>query len=417
MANHLTAGARWSELPTHAAWLDAERDRLLRFHELHARESAIGFAALDATGTPVTQAPRELYSNARLVHCFAIEHLLGRPGAADLASHGLEAITGPFRDPEYGGWYAAINPDGSIADDTKSTYAHAFVILAGASATQAGLPGGRELLDESLGVVSDRLWEETSSAAVEACLRDWTVAEPGYRGQNANMHLTEAYMAAFDATDDRTVQRRAELIATKLIHQHARAWDWRVPEHFNGDWEVDLGYNQDRPNDPFRPAGTVPGHWFEWVRLVLTLQSLPGSRVSWAQEAAIAMFDRAVLDGWDDCNGGVLYSTDLAGGAPINTDKMYWTVAEAVGAAVYLAAATDDVQYEHWYRAFWNEIEAHVIDREHGSWKHQQAADGTLKADIWPGKPDLYHAWQATLYSRLDPGLGLAAAARSGKFG
>ncbi|MBO0812717.1 MAG: AGE family epimerase/isomerase, partial [Microlunatus sp.] len=234
MTNNVAAGANWSALPTHIAWLDAERDRLLRFHERHGREAAVGFATLDANGAPIVRAPRELYSTARLVHCFAIEHLLGRPGAADLARHGLDAITGPFRDPSYGGWYAAIGPDGSVADDTKSSYAHAFVILAGASATQAGLPGGRELLDEALSVVTDRLWDETESAVIEACLGDWTVAEPDYRGQNANMHLTEAYLAAYEATGDQILQRRAERIATKIIHQHARAWDWRVPEHFNG---------------------------------------------------------------------------------------------------------------------------------------------------------------------------------------
>lgn len=405
------AGARWAHLFTHRAWLDGERDRLLRFHERHALTQEVGFAPLDVAGRPVTGAARELYATARLVHCFAVEHLLGRPGAADIASHGMAALTDQFLDRKYGGWFAALRPDGSVADSAKSAYGHAFVILAAASATQARLDGGRQLLDNALAVVSDHLWNEDESAVIDACRQDWTITEPGYRGQNANMHLTEAYIAAAEALGDQTVQHRAERIAEKLIDQHARAWQWRVPEHFTATWQVAPRYNEDRPADPFRPSGALVGHWFEWARLVLTLQTLPASNVPWAGEAAAALFHRGIADGWDPVNGGIIYSTDFHG-VPVNTDRMHWAIAEGVGAAVYLSEVTGKPMYEHWYRTFWDEIDRHVIDRDLGSWWHQCAADKTPKSDTWPGKPDLYHAWQATLYARVDTSVGLATAAR-----
>jgi sulfoquinovose isomerase len=38
-------------------------------------------------------------------------------------------------------------------------YDHAFVVLAGATATRAGITGGEELLSQSLDVVEQHFWD------------------------------------------------------------------------------------------------------------------------------------------------------------------------------------------------------------------------------------------------------------------
>jgi mannose/cellobiose epimerase-like protein (N-acyl-D-glucosamine 2-epimerase family) len=409
-----TAGPAWRESAGHRRWLQGEQDRLVAFHSRNALEAPIGFDPLDAAGRPEREAPRELYATARLVHCFAIEHLLGRPGAALIALHGLRALTGALHDDTHGGWFTAVDPAGQPVDDTKATYAHAFVLLAGASATQAGLPGARVLLDEAAETIDRHLWQKAEGAALDGLRRDWQSLESGYRGQNANMHLTEAYLAAAEATGDEQYLRRAESIANLIVNTNARATHWRIPEHYDAEWHVLPRYNEDRPGDKFRPFGVTVGHWFEWARLILSMAALPGSDAAWAPEAAAGLFHRAVDDGWDDERGGLVYTTDFTGRS-VNPDRMHWVIAEAVGAAHYLATLTGESEYETWYRRFWDEIEARVIDRDGGSWWHQRAADGSPKTDTWPGKPDLYHAWQATLYPRSSTSLGLAAAARAGR--
>lgn len=409
------AGPSWLAAPGHRRWLRAEQDRLVGFQQRVAGRSGVGFAPLDATGEP-TEEDRPLYATARLVHCFALEHLLGRPGAAEVAEHGLAALTGPYVDDDHGGWVSALAADGSVADDSKSAYGHAFVILAAASARQAGLSGADRLLADALQVVDQHLWRDDEGGVVEACTRDWQVVEPDYRGQNANMHLTEAYLAAHEATGDPEPLRRAERIAARLINEHARACEWRVPEHFGPDWAVRPDYNIDRPADQFRPYGTVVGHAFEWARLVLQLESTDGAEVDWAAEAAAGLFNQGVTDGWIPDHGGVLYSVDFDG-RPVNTDRMHWVMAEAVGAAWALRVRTGDDQYETWYRRFWGDIERHLIDVDLGSWWHQRAADGGPKSDTWAGKPDLYHAWQATLYARIDGPGGIGRAALEGRIG
>ena len=407
------AGPVWIDSPHHHRWLRAEQDRLLAFHEVHALTSGVGFAPLDSLGRPETDQPRQLYATARLVHCFAIAHLLGRPGARPIAEHGLEALSGVFSAGAGQGWYASTTADGDPLDTTRSAYGHAFVLLAATSAAQAGLVGATDLLSEVDQVITDQFWDERDGAVVDALDATGRLLEPGYRGQNANMHLVEAYTSAFELTGRPHHQRRAERIADRIVNRDARASSWRLPEHYDQSWTVDPSFHLDQPDDPLRPPGSLVGHWFEWARLLLDLAALPGSAIPWARQAAEALFAAGVRDGWDPHRGGFVYSVDLEGAA-LDKDRMHWVLAEATGAAVRLWRTTQDLGYERLYRRFWDHAASTMLDLENGSWWHQLDPDGRPRTTTWSGKPDLYHALQATLYARAAPGTGLAAAARAG---
>lgn len=56
------------------------------------------------------------------------------------------------------------------------------------------------------------------------------------------------------------------------------------------------------------------------------------------------------------------------------------------------------------YAQFMEYLDEKVLDHEHGSWFHQLDAQNHLLDTVWPGKSDLYHAFQATLipYSKVD---------------
>jgi hypothetical protein len=82
-------------------------------------------------------------------------------------------------------------------------------------------------------------------------------------------------------------------------------------------------------------------------------------------------------------------------------------MAEAIGAAVFLWRVTGDPEYERWYQRFWSFTDRYLIDREHGGWRHQLDSDNRPADTVWKGKPDAYHAYQATLFAELDPRRGL----------
>ena len=130
--------------------------------------------------------------------------------------------------------------------------------------------------------------------------------------------------------------------------------------------------------------------------------------------AAQALFGQAVADGWAvDGADGFVYTTDWDG-SPVVRDRMHWVAAEATAAAAALWARTGDSSYATSYERWWDYTDAHLIDRERGSWHHQLDAANRPIATVWPGKPDLYHAFQATLFPRLPLSPTLATALSRG---
>lgn len=404
----------WLTSPAHARWLEREADALLSF----ASGSMVpeGFGYLDDEGEPVPAEGAHLWITCRMTHVFALGALLGRPGSATMVDHGLAALAGPLKDADHGGWYAQVGPDGPI-DSRKMAYAHAFVVLATSSAAAAGRPGAREALDEALAVSLERFWDEDAGMVVESWDASFTELEP-YRGVNANMHTVEGYLAAADVTGDDVWLDRAARITRRVVGQWAPAQDWRIPEHFDPDWQPDLTYNDHAPADPFRPAGATVGHWFEWSRLALHVAEALRTRGREVPQelvvGATALFDAGVREGWAvDGDDGFVYTVTFAG-EPLVRERMHWVVTEALGAAAALGRFTGDEGYDDWYRLWWEYAAVHLIDEEHESWIHELSPSNEPSSTVWSGKPDVYHAVQATLIPRLPLAPTLATAMQRG---
>ena len=389
----------WRTLPSHVHWLAAECDRLLDFGEAAATPSD-GFAWLDTRGAPDPAKPTQTWVTARMTHVYSLATLMGRPGSAPLVDAGLAALAGRLHDEVNGGWYAAIAPDGT-PDTTKQAYEHAFVVLAASSAAVAGRPGAEDLLADALDVLATRFWREDEGMLAESAAADWSDPEP-YRGVNANMHGVEAMLAAADATGDAVWRDRAARVVDRVVHHSAAANGWRLVEHHDADWHPLPDYNTDDRAHPFRPYGVTIGHLLEWARLVLHLRAALGAAApDHLLDDARALFDRAVTDGWSvDGAEGFVYTTDFDG-APVVRERMHWVLAEAIGAAAALHEVTGEDPYEQWYRTWWDSAARHFLDPGGGSWWHELGTDLRPSGTVWSGKPDTYHAVQATLVPRL----------------
>lgn len=391
---------RWLHAPAHLRWLESECDALLRFGR--AARTPRGFGYLDAGGVVTDLYSSELWITCRMTHSFALGTLLGRPGCAPLVDHGIRALAATFADGEHGGWYTAVDGTGPVVD-RKEAYPHAFVLLATASATAAGRPGAVELFEHAQQVSSDYFWREDEGMVVEGYDRAFERSED-YRGVNANMHTVEAYLATADVSGEDLWLNRALRIVSRVVDGFARSSDWRIPEHFDSDWAPVPDYNRDQPAHPFRPYGTTVGHSLEWARLALhtaaALHARGRTPEPWMLEGARALFARAVTDGWAvDGSDGFIYTVD-PDGVPVIHERMHWVVTEAIGAAAALYAATGEPDYEQWYRSWWDYADVHLIEAP-GAWRHELGPDNRPSATTWPGKPDIYHALQASLVPRL----------------
>jgi mannose/cellobiose epimerase-like protein (N-acyl-D-glucosamine 2-epimerase family) len=396
------ANSKWVVLPSHQTWLTQQAEALFAFYERQIVNSLGGFHDLDDFGRPAAPGngaggtpARYLFATSRIVHAYSIAHLMGRPGADVIIDHGMDFLWKGHRDSELGGYFWGVGYEGPV-DSVKQAYGHAFVLLAASSARVAGHPDADRLLADVSTVIRDRFWEEQFGAVAEEFTRDWRAFD-SYRGQNSNMHLTEALMAAFEATDDSTYLHMAERISERIIGANAATNDWRLPEHFTSDWRV----NKDYAGSPmFRPYGTTPGHSLEWSRLLLQLWELGGRRLEWLPEAAKALFARATDDGWDRTAGGFYYTLDWEG-RPRIRDRYWWPCCEGIGAAAFLNAIFPDSKYEGWYRHIWSFVASHFIDRENGGWRAQVDEALRPSSDPFFGKVDIYHSLQACLIPTL----------------
>ena len=388
--------ASWTALPTHHRWLAAESDRLLEF----ARASATpdGFGWLDVTGSLPPQPATELWITTRMTYAFALASLWGAPGAARSCRHGLAALRGALHDRRHGGWFTSVRGS-EVVDETKNAYETAFVVLCTSAALTAGMAEARPLLDEALDVLDTHFWSEADGLSADASNADFGVVDP-YRGANANMHLTEAYLAAGDALGEDLYRQRALSIATRLIDGQARRHAWRLPEHYTLGWEPMLDHHRDEPRHPRQPFGVTPGHLLEWSRLLVSLEHSLTSPPGWLLEAAVALFDRGITDGWDTDRGGLVYTVDHDG-RPVVTDRLHWVASEAIAAAATLVTRTGERRFEEWYRRLWDWSEEHLVDRQQGGWHHEVDEEGKPSYRTWDGKPDIYHPLQATLAGRL----------------
>ena len=348
-----------------------------------------------------------------MTHVYSIGTFLGHEGSEELADAGLKGLKGELRDRENGGWYAGLTPDGDPLPN-KQCYAHAFVILAASSAFLAGREGARELLEDALKLYDLRFWNEEEGLACDTWNTEFTVLDD-YRGVNANMHTVEAFLAAADALESEEYRERAGRII-----EHVIAWasgnQWRIPEHFTKDWKPDLECNKEHPADQFKPYGATPGHGIEWARLIvqwaLSAHKEDPEGAAKYIEAAENLFNRAVEDGWNaDGAPGIVYTTDWEG-KPVVHDRMHWTLAEALNTSAVLYHVTGKAGYGEYYAEFMEYLDETVLDHENGSWFHQLDEHNQVIGTVWPGKSDLYHAFQATLIPYYSPSVSIAAAVK-----
>jgi len=396
-----TNASPWQQRPFHRQYLMRQANNLYDFFEAASINPKGGFHELSDEGTPLApdNAVRQIHVTTRMIHCAAIGSLLGRPGADEIVDHGMQYLWNRHRDARHGGYVWSLDDKG-FRDDSKQAYGHAFVLLAGSSAKLVGHPLADQVIADVTEVIETRFWDEDAGAVREEFANDWSGISK-YRGQNSNMHLTEALMAAYEATGRQAYLDKAERIAELIIARNAVPLGHRVAEHFDENWVLDKEY---LGSEMFRPSGTTPGHWLEWSRLLYQLWVLGHKRHSWMTEAARALFRQSVELGWDKAHGGFFYTLDWDN-RPVMREKLWWPLAEAIGAAAFIGAHDHDAYFQAWYRRLWDHAENHVIDHARGGWLSELTEDLRPTSRLFTGKPDIYHALQACLIP-LYPAIG-----------
>lgn len=387
-----------------ASFLVQHVDDTLRFYERHAFDPAGGFFhCLKDDGTPYDRSLRHLVSATRLVFngAMALVHT-GRDSYRDWTVRALAELA-RFRIPQgpNQGLYGWTLKDGALDDATAMAYGQAFVLLAQAQAHRVGLASAADVAD-AFDRMAQAFYHPADRAYADERTPDGTLID--YRGQNANMHMCEACLAAHAFTGEARYLERAVTLIERFAFELADRTGGLVWEHYDTQWNPDWDYNRDNPGNIFKPWGFQTGHQTEWAKLLLIAHGFqPTPR--WVERAA-ALHLAAYRHGWDAQHGGLIYGF-APDHMPCDTDKYFWVQAESFASAWRLWRATGNPVFLQQYRDTWAWSWLHLVDHQHGAWFRILSADGRKLEDTKspPGKVD-YHTMGAC-WEVLDVG-GLA---------
>ncbi|MFG6447413.1 AGE family epimerase/isomerase [Roseateles sp. BYS180W] len=344
---------------------------------------------------------RHLVSSTRMVFnaAMAWRHF-GQPQHGEQLQHGLRFLRQAHRQSDTGGyWWQLSWRDGRAQslDATNHCYGLAFVMLAYAHAVMAGQTQAQPWLEETWDLLQARFWQPEHGLYADEASADWSQLD-SYRGQNANMHLCEALLAAHEATAQPHYLERAAVLARHMCQRQAALAGGLIWEHYHADWQPDWDYNRHDKTNIFRPWGFQTGHLTEWAKLLLTLERQiqahaqldpavllqPWAEVHWLAPRAQELFDVAMQRGWDEQHGGLVYGFG-PDGSWCDSDKYFWVQAESLATAGLLALRQSDaveaVRYWSWYDRIWAYSWAHFVDHQHGAWYRIKSREGRAYSD------------------------------------
>jgi len=355
---------------------------IVAFYEGRAQDPAGGFHQnMYLDGTRYNEGWQQIVSTARYTVNFChVAKVLDRPELLALGRHGLAWL-------EEGHWvaekemYAFTLQDHKPLDMTQHAYAYAFVLMAHAATFKAGVAKDASGMAKVYDLLERRFWQPEHQAYAD------TMSEQGeldsYRGQNSNMHLCEALLAAYESCGEERYLKRAEVLAktyTQALAGKAKGLVW---EHYTPSFEVDWEYNKDDPANMYRPWGFQPGHQIEWAKNLLNLRRhLPVQPDDWMLKRAQELFDVSYDTSWDKEHGGLVYGFN-----PemqwCDSDKYFWVQAESIATAALLVAAEAGSEgqaeaarrHRQCYDALWAYCWQHFVDHTFGGWFQKLTVD------------------------------------------
>lgn len=338
------------------ATLRTRMDHALRIWSMDGWDSVAGgfVERLDGHGKADLAAPRRVRVQARQIYCFAKAAQLGwyRAGA-DVARCGLDDMLAKVKSPDgQPGFVHILAPDGVVLNPLRDTYDHAFILLALATVYQLDRDVKIRAEIDSLMHFIDTQLRSTDGGYIEG------IPASMPRRQNPQMHLFEAFIAAFDATHDPTFQQRAGDIFGLFVSNLFDAKTGMLGEYFEQDWSR------------IEPVSVEPGHQAEWVWLLKQFERITGCPTG---KYRAALLDSALR--FRDAAGLLVDEGDVHGKIVKSTRRL-WPQTEIIKA--WLAQAESGVEgAADEARAALARLDKHYLQHPvKGGWYDQFDADG-----------------------------------------
>lgn len=337
---------------------------ILAFYSTNIMDSNGGFNQnYYNDGSVFATGDKHLVSSTRMVINNAIAwQLFKSENFKKQALKGLEFVEQEHQLPDDQGYVWTIESY-QHKDKTQQAYGYAFVLLMYSRCFEFKVIDSSEQIYRLYQLLEQRFWQHEYNLYADECNEEGQLTS--YRGQNANMHICEAMIAAYTATKDEIFLQRAQLIAKRICFELTEQTQGLIWEHYDERFEIDWDYNKDDPKNLYRPWGFQPGHQTEWTKLLMQIHHYQPNQ-AWIEKASF-LFDKAMDLAWDKSNGGLVYGFDQSGNW-CDSDKYFWVQAESFAAAALLYQNTKNEKYLTAYEQIWHYSWQHMIDHQYGAW-------------------------------------------------
>lgn len=329
---------------------------------------------LDFNGQNANSPFKRVRVACRQVYVFSHAALLGWKDGLEAAEKGGRDLLSQCWRSDGAGFVRRLNPNGSVLDATIDLYDNAFALF------------GLSWLYRATGETWVRVAASRTLDAIQA-----TLTHPGGQGywhdevrsgprlQNPHMHLTEACLAAYQATGEGRYLEQAVAVGDLM---RSRFFDGEtLGEFFDDDWRRVAGD---------RGRIIEPGHQMEWAWILASLQQQAGADLSQTILKLASASEAIGVDG----ESGATFNVVRDDGAVLDGGSRTWPNTERLKAAVAVGEA---LGYDTRFQA--GAATALLLDRYlvtpvRGGWIDAFDADGRATTDVMPTST-FYHVFLA----------------------
>lgn len=316
---------------------------------------------------------------ARLLWTFSSAYRLFKDSAEaegylKMASRAKDLIISRFCDPEYGGTYWSLNPDGTPMDTKKQIYAIAFTIYGLAEFNRA--TGDAKALEYAIKLfnsIEDHSFDTEKDGYFEAFTRSWAPIEDmrlsdkdanESKTMNTHLHVLEAYTCLYRVWKNSRLEERLRGLI-RIFEDRIPGPDGHLRLFFDDDWNSDydiVSYGHD-----------IEASWLIHEAALVLGDEAVLQRI----EKLVPVIASAAGEGFTP-EGGMIYEKN---GGHTDRDRHWWVQAETV--VGYFNLWDNFGRQDGLENALtcWDFIKASLIDRENGEWFWSLRDDGTVNRD------------------------------------
>lgn len=326
-------------------------------------------------------------------------------GARPLLHQGIYFLENYFKDIENGGYYWMTRADGTVLDDHKVVYGHAFLIYA--FSEYALLTGDRKAKDEACNlfeILNAKATDQLNGGYYQHFDRKFNLSvhkkDGCMKSLDVHMHLMEAFTSLYELTENPrhefALKQITDLIFKKMLDPQTQL----AYSMFTSDWEpastlkLSTVWGSDRfdSNEEKPVEITSYGHNLELSWLYLHSLRVLKKDPKLGIEKVLPLVNHARDFGVDVDYGGI-YVEGLMNGNATDLEKEFWQQAEALVGFLELYCLTNDQSYWDAFERVYHFVFEKMIHWDVGEWFPLLSREGKVKWDY------MGHHWKISYHT------------------